>query len=582
MPLTESSQFSSFRRIDENGVCIKDILHAERVLFLNLVNRISLTSCNEDEPSDMVSLSFDENSYEEQHAASTLLHFTKFSPYINGEELCCALVGVKAKNNDYTYLPNFLVVQAKCIEDMYGDQTYKLSWYSIFGKQTLTTYTGVTFSTEHDSNPRLATVSDDRSIQILTPSEENRDPVLHPGSYDGIHYIDIIDERKMLIATYDGAVSLWTKSKNGVWRYWDVFHIHSDWVWKVKHFYRGETLYFVSCSYDGTVKVVNVQTGDEETLIDVGRKHTRQPVLDFAIGLNAKHEIQFLVALTANRLYWYFSSSSIRNEEPRWKNQSDEYNYRSVAMLGIDKPYVAVKSSNGCQILTLSNERFKPIIDMEPVCGFIRTIKLFEKDQFSSDRLMIVSGNRTAESGNKKIFYIAIYLEEHNQWVYHGSIFPASNISYAVDFVCDDKLTNVQAIQNYGEVNDFCIKPLVLNEGLAHFALSIAHKDSRISNFEVSIGERKTVFWHKFTMNVASQPMSITYSGDDLLVGLLNGEAVILNTLAQTTTSFRTYANLNASVSIKLKKVKYSDNEQENQKIQEKFRNHFAGYFGFC
>ena len=163
-------------------------------------------------------------------------------------------------------------------------------------------------------------------------------------------------------------------------------------------------------------------------------------------------------------------------------------------MGGIDKPYVAVKHLNNCRILTLSNGKFKPIIDMKSSCGFIRTIKIFEKGQFSSERLMIVSGNHIAESGNKKLLYIAFYLEEQSQWVYHGSTFPAVNIAYTVDIVCNDKLTNAQAIQNYGEVNDFCIKPLSLNKWLAHFELSIAHKDGRISHFEVSIDKRKTVF----------------------------------------------------------------------------------------
>ena len=82
-------------------------------------------------------------------------------------------------------------------------------------------------------------------------------------------------------------------------------------------------------------------------------------------------------------------------------------------------------------------------------------------------------------------------------------------------------------------------------------------------------------------MEVAFQPMSITYSGDNLLIGLLNGEAMILNTLELKTASFQTYANLNASVSIKLKKERYSYDDCENQILQEKFRNNFAGYFGF-
>lgn len=198
MPIQDVSSFEMIVSLDSNSL-IKDIYYTEEKLFLNKGHEISIIDC--DTCIEGISYTLEKKG---------LRHFTKFSPDINKNAV---IVGVAAKDNDYSQLANFYRISTDFDED---EEVYRCIGNEIpRGLQTLITYTGVYFNIPQSNIPRLATVSDDRSVQILTPDDEGVLTIYHRGSYNGVHSIDIVSDNELLIAQYDGAISYWKKNKKG-------------------------------------------------------------------------------------------------------------------------------------------------------------------------------------------------------------------------------------------------------------------------------------------------------------------------------------------------------------------------------
>ena len=94
LPIQDVSSFEMIVSLDSNSL-IKDIYYTEEKLFLNKGHEISIIDC--DTCIEGISYTLEKKG---------LRHFTKFSPDINKNAV---IVGVAAKDNDYSQLANFIV-----------------------------------------------------------------------------------------------------------------------------------------------------------------------------------------------------------------------------------------------------------------------------------------------------------------------------------------------------------------------------------------------------------------------------------------------------------------------------------------
>ena len=548
LPISENSNFEKVKELDPD-ILIKDIHYTDGVLFLNKCREISVMECD----------TLQEGSPWQVENADKLLYFSKLSPDIHENSV---IVGVAAKNNDYSQLANFYRITARYHAD---DEQYACIGRAIpRGLQTLTTYSAAYFSVPQSEIPRLATVADDRSVQILTPDDENAVTIYHRGAYHGVHAIDIINERELLVAQYDGSVSYWKKGQKG-WKCRDIFHIHNGWVWKTMFFREGETPYFLSCSYDGTLKCTNLKTGKSETLL-LDRSH--QAVLDFAPAFDYAGKLSSVYAITAQHIYlWHYGEifSEELHPEANWAESS----FRSMALLGTDKPYVTVnvKLSTGQSksfVLSWSNGTFRREIELETECSFIRCIKTYN---FSPYKLMAVGG----DSRNKQ--YLAFYLLEQNRWEFYGHTVPDEEPSGTEISLAREP--------EYGMVNDLIVSDFETVKGKEQFSFSLdaVYKNEKAACFTVTVEKHHAQLTDRAypCSWISSQPTCIVGGKSITVVGMLNGDVAVFDREREAAPIFfRTYANLNASVDVSLKS---SDVGGEIQR--EIFEKNFAGYFSF-
>ncbi len=143
----------------------------------------------------------------------------------------------------------------------------------IYGIQTMTIENIIPVINNLNSERDVITCSADRSVQVLCIDDNRESLVKHlPGHYNGVHTLDIIsdsdnkDDIVIYVAQYSGALSAWKKDCENLWYSTNVFLLHKDWVWDVKHCEHDGKLYIITASYDGTVCVVDAQS---EALIGI-------------------------------------------------------------------------------------------------------------------------------------------------------------------------------------------------------------------------------------------------------------------------------------------------------------------------
>lgn len=566
LPLDKKPKFVLFKRFNENTI-VRDILYSDGLLFINTGKKISVIDCNDINAGSMPF---------ELESNSKLHYFTKFSPT---NETHTVITGVCAVADDYSSLKNFYRIT---VDYDSKNNIYSCKGEGICGLQTLATHMGVFFRDPNSHCYRIATVSDDRSVQIIAPNEKDYETILHKGSYDGVHSIDVISRDEVLIAQYDGSVSYWRKNKSGEWLCSDVFHIHNGWVWKVQHYKKGDGSHFISCSYDGTLKSVNIETGEKTTLINVNPSQTRKPILDFTIIYDVNGDVNSIVAITEQMLYNWKGETTVPEEylisfgENNIKDNVKSYILRSVSTFNHDKPYVAIKAENidgteQCYVGTIDDGVFNREIQAEDTCGFIRCLKIFK---IHGKNLMVIGGNFG------KMQYFGFYLYDGTSWQYKGSSKPSS-FDYSTEFILDNgeriDLRADNLSPSYGPINDIAIEELsVIGAHQLNFMIYVAYKDGNIVKYEVTIGMDKTVIERIYEKNIGSQPMCVTTTKEEVFIGKLNGEVMIMDKNYNEIDVIHTYANLNSSIAVKLKNADFDSADKKDE-----FQKRFKGYFDF-
>lgn len=536
---------------------VKDIMYSPNGLFVNKLDEVVYLKISNESVSEPFVI---ENQ-------SLLQYFTKFSWAPDNN----VITGVCIVDNDFSETSNFYKIS-------YNDISNQCIGSGIpRGMQTLTTYTGAYFKAPKSNQMKLATVSDDRSVQILSPDDENIETIRHSGSYDGVHYIDALTPNEFFAAQYDGSVSHWKIKENSNWQCLDSVHIHTDWVWKVKHYEKNGQIYFISCSYDGTIKRTCLSSSVTEILIS---DDNHNAFIDFCFDVNKN----FLVGITDKNIYYWEertnTAEKVLIEIENWK----DYHIRSVDMMdGDNSPLIAIsyatkENAFGAGVYRLSNRKIICDFSTEDDCTFIRCLKIYS---FEKHKLLVIGGNRSNEG------YLGFYLYYNGKW----------NFKYSL-YEC---LVESDTRSPYPPVNDFAIYLNSVKEDntMLSFKLLAVYKSFRENNryFSIKLTDgdcemSEAQGFHSSSNYHYSQPMSICIAENRAFVGMLNGEIYILDNDNPHSSGFgvnynsrpplcsdyciKTHSNLTACIHVKLDKSKFISDADK-----QKFRETFAGYFDF-
>lgn len=559
---TDISPDTKFQRLYsfDKDTFVKDIMYSSNGLFINKLDEVvylKISNRNVSEPFVI----------EKQ---SLLQYFTKFSWAPDNS----VIIGVCVVDNDFSEISNFYKIS-------YNDISNQCIGSGIpRGMQTLTTYTGAYFKAPKSNQMKLATVSDDRSVQILSPDDENIETIRHSGSYDGVHYIDALTPNEFLAAQYDGSVSHWKIEENANWQCIDSLHIHTDWVWKVKHYENNGHIYFISCSYDGTIKRTCLSSGETEILIS---DDNHNAFIDFCFDV----DMNFLVGITDKNIYYWYGETNMAEkvliETQNWK----DFHIRSIDVMdGDNSPLIAISYTTNenipsAGIYRLFNREIICDFSSEADCSFIRCLKIYS---FEKHNLLIIGGNRNSDE------YFGFYLYENKKWVFKCSLYEC--------------LVEADPRSPYPPVNDFAIYLNSVKEDntMLSFKLFAVYKSNRENNrsyYSIKLTDKgyemsEAQGFHSSSNYHYSQPMSICIAENRAFMGMLNGEIYVLDNNDPSSSDFgwdydhglrriicsdcciKTHSNLTACTHVKLGKSKFIS-DADMQKFQETF----AGYFDF-
>lgn len=166
-------------------------------------------------------------------------------------------------------------VQKKYINEY--EEEYNLNASELYGNRHSMSVTCCKFF-EYNQKNYIVTGSAERSIELLSSGGGDATLLYHLAGHDnGIHSIDIINDQEIITAHYSGEVCVWRNLKQG-WKCVHYNELHEGWVWQVKHITYNKKDYIISCSYDGSIAVIEKDT--EELIC---RIHVAGRVLTFGM-----------------------------------------------------------------------------------------------------------------------------------------------------------------------------------------------------------------------------------------------------------------------------------------------------------
>ena len=485
--------------------------------------------------------------------------FRKFSVEKKGVVVC----GIDSKNFN------------KCV-NMYRFHIdkRKIVMQPIHGMQKLSINSSVCYN--FMGRLRIASVSDDRSVQIIAPENEDIDIIMHEGAYYGIHDIAIVSEIEIVSAQYDGSISYW-KKENDSWICQKVFPIHTDWVWTVKYY----SPYIISCSYDGTVKITNINSNKTEVVLSIDFYDTAGQFFDFDVLLDKNENPYKIVAITSNYVY----IKEINCTKQYVKRFENDFAARAVQFLSNGKVIIAVNNNNICKMIEwdgLSN--FVDLFDAPLTCGFIRR---FSFNSIAEHEILVLAGNTHEINVNDWREYYAFYINENGQWKYieHEDEFYIQNS----DEIDADSVSGTS-------VNDFSILNILSDDGV-HNSILISVTKNNIFAYRIKFDkESKKIGMARFAIvSIDSQPMCIKYIGNKFFIGFLNGiireyvltwkdiddcKEILLfpnaNHMISVIDQIITHPKLISNGDVDLTNVTYDEDTNSDE-----FKNDFKGYFNF-
>ena len=437
-------------------------------------------------------------------------YFQKFSPIPDGlyrkEE--GVLVGIKTPDESlYKQLPQFIEIKVRpsCKSIVQHNNITP-----IHTNQTLATHTGVYYSLKSmPSTVFLATTSDDRSVDLIAPHDEEFVPQHIEGAYNGVRDIEFIDDTHFVCAQYDGSLILFSLIKPGInressWRVTNVIKSHYGWVWKAEIYeeWSDERQKIISCSYDGTVRIT-----------DFCNSETSVPIIKTNQRIRGVYRQEDDI--------WAFSPNAIYHAkylDGKWvSSENDTYdkirlgianlNICLLENLGNNVPSVFYNSGKDTQgYIAEFTEQGKLINKITCEEGVL--IRKFKPYQCNGNDYLVVVGtikvpkkcdDKKEEYALKA--YVAIYHKQDNDYSEPiSTCFLSSPTS-----------------ESTPTPNDFAIVDTEFGTYII-----IVNSNNLISYCRLNEDMKLTVCENKHELD--GQPLCIAIRGDLILIGLLNGK----------------------------------------------------------
>lgn len=113
---------------------------------------------------------------------------------------------------------------------------------------------------KHNMKKYIVTGSTERSVELLCTEGGDATLLYHLDGHDnGIHSIDIINDKKIITAHYSGEVCVWIKWQD-CWKCIHANNLHTGWVWQTRQVEHNKKNYIISCSYDNTISIISEDT----------------------------------------------------------------------------------------------------------------------------------------------------------------------------------------------------------------------------------------------------------------------------------------------------------------------------------
>lgn len=333
---------------------------------------------------------------------------------------------------------------------------------------------------KYERREYIATGSTERSVEILEAQNDGGTILYHLYGHDnGIHYIDVVDDKVIYAAHYSGEVSQWMDCGNG-WRCLQVWAPHTFWVWECRYISVDGTGYIISCSYDKKLSIINEKTGEIKLITDPISRVLSFGFLSDDTILTGYNDREVKTVLHTFKIDYSTGSYTPLMESKVLGNWN--YDLRSIHTIKRDKKYQLLLCANTNNergaIFRISDEHNEPEkireISEENKKVIIRYI---DSIIFDGKEIMACGGDYSGGSVSKA-FYVTI-LDDNDERItvyikntegcsalklveYEGSLyFIAGNYSghiyiYIIDFnkreashvyTCDslnDKILNIQ------------------------------------------------------------------------------------------------------------------------------------------
>lgn len=553
---TMKPKLLSIRRNRENPKLILDIYATKNYLFINEGDLISVVvfskspSLRQFHRTEVYKFEIDgvksdaSDTYSSETKDFYFRYFSEVPAEMYGDDY--VLIGIEAYHApSYEKLPQLF-------EFNMTSKNGKLTLYftEIRNEQKLATHTGVYYRLRSmEKMVHLATTSDDRSIDLQTPHNEELIAEHKSGAYNGVHGIAIIDSNNIICALYDGSAIHISRSfsrteetdefdlfgdfdETGddstgkpVWAVRNVMKKHTDWVWKIyssSGIWSEYSQLFYTCAYDNMVLLSDFKSSSSSQVVIHGNK----PILDFYTSDDGS--------------VWAISESVIYRSIPSgdtWKCDDGiealpgtyiraiTNNVSSTKVANI--PIIFYNSGSGTDGLIgrVNNNRIEELIN----CGTNVFIRQMKNQLINDQNYLFTVGELNKQS------YVAVY---------------------KVNSQSDYQL--VDSIQINGTTGGNAFTYI---EHSSDRYLLIVSKNNTVSLLKIS--EEMKFDSEVTSVTVPAQPMCVESYENLILVGLLNGQIMnldIVNDKKISASEFvSTHANLIANPDINLSSCTFDD-----------------------
>lgn len=511
-----------------------DIALTESCIFINNVENVLVFYLDKRSKKHSVTyigkLSIDEYKSESGN------FFTSFSMTNHIDTI---LVGIGIRRAELRGDINFLEIKAQLISKL--RKQYDLIPTPIKGKHTKTTYSGTYFNIDKNEDSKLhnylATVSDDRSVQIIEVGNEDFEINQILGEYNGIRSIHTIDENTLICGGYDGCITRWENIGNE-WHCTCTCKVHTSWIEKIRLFsYGNKTNLVISASLDGYIKIT-----DMEQCLSRVIAVKNVPIKDICIFIcQNKISVVFSTNESFNTILDY-DIDSLLNEF---------YDLKSIKSL-VDNTTIKVrpldKGENGNAVILKS-------ID-EPLCSYQSPSK-------ESVVIKISNGEDNSHEILIKGFYTRCIDISNNYIVIAGNP-NMKNIGEFHLYYLSDNI--YKSFADYTFDNDAEIADVKLQESNHFITVHIIHKDKKLSVFCYN---KSGTLENKSTIPFdSSEPVCLSIISNKHFIGTVGGEVLVVKS-ETTERIIQVRANL------------ISNSETSIKEASEEFMNHFRGYFYF-